>query len=179
MPVLLIGLIILIGIVIRDIVKKRRVNRLLFYSFIFYVSAVGELTLGAILFPPAEESSIEVQLEPFYFVKEWSTYTNYDSWSFYNNAKLTFYNFLLLMPGGFYLAFLFNVKRWKGALLLLGASLTIETLQLILSYSGLILTRGFNTDDLIMNTAGGLIVFLIFKALDRRKMKSNKRHRNK
>lgn len=172
MPVMLIGIIIFISIVIRDMVKKRRfVKRLLYYCFILYVSVVAQLTLGAILFPPAEDPFIQVQLEPFYFVKEWSTYTNYESWSFYNNARLTFYNFLLLMPGGFFLAFLFKVKRWKGAFLLFGASLTIETLQLILSYSGLIRTRGFNTDDLIMNTAGGLIVFLIFKAIRGRKIK--------
>lgn len=44
-------------------------------------------------------------------------------------------------------------------------SLTIEIYQLILGYSGLIRGREFGVDDLILNTLGGAIGYLLLELL--------------
>nr|WP_313432355.1 VanZ family protein [Siminovitchia terrae] len=42
-------------------------------------------------------------------------------------------------------------------------SCVIESYQLLFSYFGLIWTRGCNVDDIIVNTAGGMMSFLLWK----------------
>jgi len=172
-PVILIGASIFILLAIVDLVKNKNKstwNRGLLFSFIFYCVIVSQLTLGTLYIPPIANAPIRIQLEPFYFIQEWRTYTDFESWAFFNNARLTFFNFMMFMPFGFFLVYLFRIKKaWKALLILFASSLLIETLQLIFSYLGLVWMRGFNTDDLIMNSLGGFLVFLFFKIFGKRR----------
>ena len=177
-PVILVGIVIFIGVSIKDVFFKNKKNNwkiVLTSLFVLYCSIVGHLTLGYIYIPPFENLSMRIQLEPFYFIQEWKTFEDYYSWAFFNNARLTFFNFLMLMPLGFFLVYLFEIKRTgKAFLLIFGMSLLIEITQLVLSYFGLVWMRGFNTDDLIMNSLGGILIFITCKRMKWRKIKREK-----
>ncbi|KIL52937.1 VanZ family protein [Jeotgalibacillus campisalis] len=173
-PAILIGALIFIVLIWRDgkVKRKKGFNRVLFYSFIGYCAVLSQLTIGWIHIPPIHEAPVRMQLEPFYFIQEWSTYERFDGYPFFNNARLTFFNFLMLMPLGFYLSALFHIRHaWKAFLLILGTSLLIESLQLFLSFTGVIWMRVFNVDDLIMNTSGGFIVYLVLSSIKKWKAK--------
>jgi glycopeptide antibiotics resistance protein len=72
-------------------------------------------------------------------------------------------NLLLFIPFGLYLGLLApSWQWWKGAGVMVGASLAFETAQLLLS------TGSFDTTDVIMNTAGGLIGLGLIALLRRR-----------
>jgi len=178
LPVILIGACIFILMAIVDLLKNKNKstwNRGLFFSFILYCVIVSQLTLGTLYIPPIDNAPIRVQLEPFYFIQEWRTYTDFESWAFFNNARLTFFNFMMFMPFGFFLVYLFRVKKaWKAFFTLFASSLLIETLQLIFSYLGLVWMRGFNTDDLIMNTLGGFFIFIFFRIVANRRERKEK-----
>jgi len=78
--------------------------------------------------------------------------------------RISFYNFIMLMPLGIYLAVLFNVKTLKkAALIVFFVSLTIEIYQLAFSYLGLVYPRSFNVDDIILNSLGGVAGYYISK----------------
>lgn len=66
-------------------------------------------------------------------------------------------NLLIFAPVGFLSAFLFKEPRWYKSLLAgFVLSLTIEIVQLFLHF------RSFDVDDLLLNTTGTIIGFLIF-----------------
>ncbi|MEK3890172.1 VanZ family protein [Bacillus sp. FSL K6-3431] len=168
----IIGIIFITGIVLLVIVdfvkhKTRHIlKRAFFYSFIIYILNVARLTLGHIHLPPfTDMAGIQIQFTPFYFVADFvSIYRqNGLDWFFWNSVKLTFYNLIMLLPLGIYLSLLFNIKTVKkAALIIFLTSLTIEISQLILSYFGIISIRTFNVDDLILNTLGGCIGFVLW-----------------
>lgn len=90
---------------------------------------------------------------------------------FWNAAKLSFYNMIMLAPLGVYLPMLFKVSSVRKATrIIFLVSLTIETFQLIGGYIGLLARRTFNVDDLLLNTLGGVIGFMLFEFV---KKKSN------
>jgi len=87
-------------------------------------------------------------------------------WFFFNTLKLYFFNLIILFPLGVYLALLFNIKSLrKATLIVFLVSLTIETYQIIFGYFGLVWGRSFNIDDLILNTLGGAIGFLVMLSI--------------
>jgi glycopeptide antibiotics resistance protein len=145
--------------------------------------AVAHVTIGSLHIPPDSLGYVRVQLIPFYFVKDFMTVQQMGNWFLLNALKLSFYNVLLLMPLGFYLGFLFEVKRKASAILLVFlTSLLIETVQWILSAAGVIWSRTFNVDDLLLNTIGGLIGYVVFKIVQKvssrkkvRKISNNER----
>lgn len=70
-------------------------------------------------------------------------------------------NIIMFMPVGFFAGLLSDKPRWwKGTLLTAGVSLCIEIFQLFVS-------RGTDVDDLILNTLGGLLGHLAFRAFHR------------
>ncbi|MBS4209263.1 VanZ family protein [Bacillus sp. FJAT-50079] len=168
----MIEFIILIGIItllVLDFIrhrKKQPLRRIIFYSFLFYGLYVLKLTTGFFIFPPIQEARlIRIQPIPFYFIADWVQMYQHQgfNWFFWNSVKLTFYNLIMLAPLGIYLSLLFRVKNWKKATLIVFlTSLTIETMQLILSHFGLISARTFNVDDLLLNTLGGLVGFIVW-----------------
>lgn len=168
--------------IVIDFIRKGKVNllnRFLFYSFILYLLFVIQLTTGGIVVPPHRMMEPGMQLIPFYFIGD--LYTMYQvhglDWFFMNSLKLTSYNLLLLIPLGVYLSLLFKMKNLKHALLVIFfSSLAIETGQLVFSYLGIIQGRIFNVDDLILNSTGGFIGYLLITALKRRKSKGEWRN---
>lgn len=174
--ILFIGLLFLAGYIIYDVLKNKKRNffhRIIKYSCLFYITVVLQLTLGSILIPPQPQDVLRIQLVPFYFIQEWMTFETIYSWHLFNTVRLTFFNFIMLLPLGVYAALLFSIKSLaKATLIVFLSSLFIETSQLVLSSAGLIWMRGFNVDDLIMNTLGGVIGFLlagVFKNFIRKK----------
>lgn len=162
---------------------KNIISRVIFYSFIFYLLNVVQVTTGGIIFPPQNDSApVLMQLIPFYFIGDWiNIYRNNGfDWFFWNSVKLSFYNLIMLAPFGVYLLLLFKSKRIsKSILTVFLVSLTIESSQLILGYLGFVRSREFDIDDLILNTLGGTIGYL-FIALSSRFIQSlQNRHNGK
>lgn len=84
-------------------------------------------------------------------------------WFFWNAAKLSFYNFIMLVPLGIYLS-IFHVKGVKkAAFIIFSISFGIEIFQLVFGYFGMISSlRELNVDDIILNTAGGIVGYCVF-----------------
>lgn len=172
--VVVLGTLVLLLYIIGDFIKnktKNLIRRIIFYSFVFYLLNVVQLTTGGIVIPPQEDFLPTTQLTPFYFVGD--LFHLYQAkgldWFFWNAFKLTFFNFIMLMPLGIYLSLLYKVKRASKALLIIFlVSLTIETIQFAFPYLGLVRGRGFNVDDLIINTLGGVIGFILFESIRKR-----------
>lgn len=162
------GTVILLLYIIFDFIRnqtKKLVRRIFFYSFIFYLLIVVNLTIGSIVSQPFNGTDLTIQLVPFYFMKElFNMYqVNGVSWFFWNSVKLTLFNFIMLMPLGLYLSGLFKIKsQLKALLVIFLVSLSIEIIQHTFTYLGLITPRSFDLDDLIMNTLGGYVAFLLY-----------------
>jgi glycopeptide antibiotics resistance protein len=173
--VILFGVIGLAIYIIVDIIQNRLRNILrrgIMYSFIFYLIVVGHLTIGDIQFPP-HIGPVIIQLIPFKFITDWFLVGQAGDWFFWNSVKLSFFNLIMLFPLGVYLGLLFNINKLTRSIkYVFLVSLSIETLQLILTSIGFLFRRGFNVDDLILNTLGGVIGFIIIKLV----MKTVKTH---
>lgn len=150
----LIGLLMYAGFDFRRHAFNELGKRSIMYSFLVYSIVVVHLTIGFLYFPP-QAGSIEIQLRPFHFINDWMIAGQQGHWFFWNSVKLTVYNFLLFLPLGVYLVFLFKTRFTTGLLLLFLTSFMIETLQFVFSYVGLLFRRTFNVDDLLLNTLGG------------------------
>jgi glycopeptide antibiotics resistance protein len=151
-----------------DVLKNRKktsfFRKIVFASFLVYVSAVFRLTIGGIQFQDREFAYIDIQLIPFYFAGDLLQMYQRSGldWFFWNSVRLTLYNVLLLFPLGVYMSFLWRDASFqKAAVFSLLASFLIESLQLILSAFGIIMVRTFDVDDLILNTAGSVIGFCL------------------
>jgi glycopeptide antibiotics resistance protein len=184
--VVTIGSFFLILYVLNDFIRNKTNNvirRAIFYSFIFYLLIVVQVTTGGIIFPPQYDPALVLmQLIPFYFIGDLiNIYRNNGfDWFFWNSVKLSFYNIIMLTPLGVYLPLLFKLKLIsKSILAVFLVSLIIESSQLILGYLGFIRGREFDIDDLILNTLGGAIGYL-FIALSSRFIQSlQNRHNEK
>lgn len=149
-------------------VFKKYIKILIFVSFLVYLLNVLQRVIGHIQFPPMTESywswERNIQLVPFYFIADLITHyksSGFD-WFFWNAAKLSFYNVLLLLPMGVYLS-IYKVNSIKrAAAIIFAISIGIELLQVLLSYCG-IAFRTFNVDDLILNTVGGVLGYVVFE----------------
>lgn len=164
------AIILLLYIIIDFSLNKTRnlLKRMIFYSFAFYMLVVFDLTIGGIVIPPLKDNMLITQLVPLFFIKDLFSLYKFSGidWFFWNSLKLTFFNFIMLMPLGIYLSVLFKVKeRVKSILIIFLVSLGIETLQYSLTYWGLIMERGFNVDDIIVNTLGGFIAFVLCESI--------------
>src|SRR5690625_5976595 len=141
---------------------------MIFYSFAFYILVVFDLTIGGIVIPPLKDNMLITQLVSLFFIKDLFSLYKFSGldWFFWNSLKLTFFNFIMLMPLGIYLSILFKVKeRGRSLLIILFISLGIETLQYSFTYLGMIMERGFNVDDIIVNTLGGFIAFVLCESI--------------
>jgi len=144
---------------------------ILVYSFIFYMMTSYFMTILPL--PPidsVQEGGTHMLLVPFHAFMLWwndcgfqlndpSTYLS--SFMNYNFFQMAF-NVLLLLPFGVYLRYYFERKWYQVLLMSLAYSLFFELTQL----SGLYGIypypyRWFEVDDLICNTLGGMIGFLI------------------
>ncbi|WP_407271168.1 VanZ family protein [Radiobacillus sp. PE A8.2] len=113
---------------------------------------VVQLTTGGIIIPPQRDFSPSMQVVPFYFVEDlFSMYrTNGLDWFFWNSLRLTFFNFIMLMPLGIYLS-LFKLKgRFKAFLVVFLVSLSIEIMQLTFAHMGLVRGRGLSINPITL-----------------------------
>lgn len=164
-----VGICLLIVYMIIDCIRNRRaelLRRMMFYSFVVYMLYVLRYTTGGFLYPP-RSGTIIIQLRPLQFISDWVCEYQRGglSWSFWNSVKLTLYNVIMLLPLGVYLRVLYNVKEIKkAAVIVLLGSVSIETCQLVFTYSGLVFPRTFNIDDIMLNTLGGVAGYYISAA---------------
>lgn len=79
-----IGTLFLFLYILIDFTRNRTTNilrRMIFYSFIFYLLNIAQLTTGGIILstqPPIEADFNRTQLIPFYFI--WDLFKNYKLW---------------------------------------------------------------------------------------------------
>lgn len=169
--VLPIGLLGLILYIIIDFISQRGqhiIKRLIFYSFLFYLLNVMQVTTGYLYFPPIDRY-VSIQPIPFFFAYDLVQYYQRGGldWWFWNAFMHSFHNFIMLLPLGIYLPLLFNVRKIKKvALILFYTTLTIECYQLLFSYIG-IAYRTFNVDDILLNTIGGLLGFALYISIEK------------
>ncbi|WP_179298846.1 VanZ family protein [Evansella halocellulosilytica] len=177
------GTIMLFIYIIFDFVKHQNrylLNRTILYSFLFYIIWIVHYTIGGIHIPPLHQTvdtSGSIQLIPFSFLAEWISHYEVrgSDWQFWNSIKLSFYNFIMFAPFGIYLASFFQIQSMrKACLILFFSSLTIETYQLIFTFTGLTITRTFNVDDLLLNTLGGMLSFYVMSLLMKKYKRKNK-----
>lgn len=167
-----VGTLFLIIYILYDFMRhgtQKLLRRVMIYSFIFYALNVLQLTTGGVNIPP-ENNNLDwntyFQLTPFYFLLD--LFVHYQvrglDWFFWNSVKLSLYNLIMLFPLGVYLPVLFGIKSLRRVTLYATMiSLTIEVYQVILSYTGLTFYRTFNVDDILLNTLGAVIGFLVYQ----------------
>ncbi|MEU9734833.1 VanZ family protein [Streptomyces sp. NPDC048002] len=148
-----------------------------FYSFVFYLLAA---LLQTVMPLPARTSAFcstsryaqSPQLEPFDFYTRVASASGGD-WSVSTLAGLavtwtTVLNAVLLLPLGVYLRYYLRLRLLPATALAFATSLFFETTQ----YTGLWFVyacpyRQFNVDDLILNTAGAVLGWLVAGPLTR------------
>lgn len=167
------GTMALILYILFDFLRNKSKNllpRIVFYSFVFYMCVVLQLITGGISIPPSDRLlGARFQVIPFEFVADLvGKLDDYGlGYRFLTALKLYFFNFIMLMPFGVYLAIYFRVKAFKkSVLIILALTLGIEILQAILSESRLLMSsRTTSIDDVILNTAGATIAYVLSKKI--------------
>ena len=142
------------------------------YSFILYLLTAYLMVILPL--PPIEEvakyTNTGMQLEPFRFISDIKVTTtlnlnDIDSiLNFLNRSTVytVLFNLLMTIPFGIYLRYFFKKKWWQTIILTLLLSLFFEITQLTGLY-GIYPKpyRIFDVDDLIVNTMGGIVGFII------------------
>lgn len=143
-------------------------NQIIYLFVYVYILNVISLTL----FPmPIQKELIETMQDNYYikysfipFKDIWSTLSS-GSTSLKWKVYLLGGNLALFMPFGIFLALLKrNISVVKMAIYVFFASLSIEMTQLFISSILGFNYRSFSVDDLILNTLGGLLGYLIYIA---------------
>ncbi|WP_339216673.1 VanZ family protein [Ornithinibacillus sp. FSL M8-0202] len=166
-PILLITFVILYGLVstIYLLRKKTSIIQLLinlsFYIYLF-------LLINKSLFPiPISEEYIQMLIEQE--TESQNKFIPLDIKNMIDSYTLSgiFDNLLLLTPFGFYAPLVFKrINNLKSTLLLVFiTSISIETSKLLISSLISFTYKGFVIDNIILNTIGGLIGFLILALL--------------
>jgi glycopeptide antibiotics resistance protein/uncharacterized RDD family membrane protein YckC len=146
-------------------------STLVFYAFVFYLLAAFMQTVIPLPADPDGYCSVASyastpQLRPFYFVEvidqrgggQWAVGALLHNPAFWSTAL----NVVLLAPLGFYLRYATRISFLPAALIGLGTSLLFELTQ----FTGLWFIypcayRLFSVDDLILNTLGAMLGWLI------------------
>ncbi|HAX73021.1 MAG TPA: VanZ family protein [Firmicutes bacterium] len=171
LPIILITC--LYAYVVYKLVKPKSLLRFFIsVSFIFYLLNVFRLALMPM--PINEEYIALLKLEVSCGLVE-SRRHNFTFFDYMKWGNLFHYttigNFFMLAPLGFYLPYLYRKQKWNIVRIFnygFGISLSIECIQLLYSYITGYIYRGFNVDDLMLNTLGMLvfyIVYVIFKLI--------------
>lgn len=157
--VLIIEIVLLAICVVIMIIKKVRLSKLLLHlSFGLYLAVIIAVCFFPIYFSDTAED-VANNFIPFKSIADSlrdsvGTHTPYGFVS-------VFGNFVMLMPLGIFLHF--YVKNFKGRLLgIFLFSVAIEAIQFII---GLIIGynyRSMDIDDVLLNTLGGIIFYVIF-----------------
>ena len=152
----------------------RPTHALVFYTFLFY----GLCAISLVILPLPELTddfcqryslSGQLQTIPFNFIGDIITKNNLSFRHFNLISILTsfsflqaFFNFLLLMPLGFFLRYYCRFKFLPMTIIAIATTVTFETTQITGIY-GLYPCpyRVFDVDDLILNASGAIVGYLI------------------
>jgi glycopeptide antibiotics resistance protein len=176
-------LIVLIVMLPVAVVSYRRRGRaggwttLAFYAFLFYLLAAALQTVIPLPSDPAgycadHNYASTPQLRPFYFVQVLQERAQGD-WSLgslihYGSVWSTALNVALLVPLGFFLRYLAGMRFLAATALAIGVSLLFELTQLTgLWFAYPCAYRLFSVDDLMLNTAGAVLGWLVAGPLGR------------
>lgn len=145
---------------------------LIVYSFILYLTSIYFLVILPLpsIESVAKLTTPETQLVPFQFVLDFIHHVSFqisDPSTYLNVIKApefyqVVYNIIMTVPFGIYLRYYFKCGWLKTILLTFGLSLFFEFTQLTGLYG--IYPRSyrlFDVDDLMLNTLGGMVGFLI------------------
>ena len=170
-------LVVLIVMLPVAVVSYRRRGRaggwttLAFYGFLFYLLAAALQTVVPLPSDPAgycaaQNYASTPQLRPFYFVQvlqerargDWSP----TSMLHYGAVWSTALNIALLVPLGFFLRYLAGLRFLAATAVAVGVSLLFELTQLTgLWFVYPCAYRLFSVDDLMLNTAGAVLGWLL------------------
>jgi glycopeptide antibiotics resistance protein len=170
-------LVVLIVMLPVAVVSYRRRGRaggwttLVFYCFLFYLLAAALQTVVPLPSDPAgycaaQNYASTPQLRPFYFVQVLQERAQGD-WSLasvlhYGAVWSTALNIALLLPLGFFLRYLAGLRFLAATSLAAGVSLLFELTQLTgLWFVYPCAYRLFSVDDLMLNTAGAVVGWLL------------------
>ncbi len=150
---------------------------LVFYCFLFYLLAAGMQTIIPLPGDPAgycatQSYASSPQLKPFYFVQVLQERARGD-WSLgsvvhYGAVWSTALNVALLAPLGFFLRYLVGLRFLASTAIAFGVSLLFELTQLTgLWFLYPCAYRLFSVDDLMLNTTGAVLGWLVAGPLGR------------
>ncbi|MEG0593099.1 MAG: VanZ family protein [Coprobacillus sp.] len=136
------------------ILRRYKINLFFYICLILYVGIVLSVTLLPVhSYTPLtfQELMLHVNIIPFF--------QNYEIMDGMEISQCI-QNAIMFMPLGILIPLTFKrvIKMRKFILLCFGLSLTIETLQLLLTYQGIVM-RVFDINDLIFNTMGGTFTY--------------------
>lgn len=148
------------------------IKSIVFFSFILYIITAYFMVILPL---PKIEDVLKyngniMQLHPFRFIHDITVTTNFkindlnSLLKFFNKSTVytVIFNFILTLPFGIYLRYLFDRKWYQSIILSFLLSLFFEVTQLTGLYG--IYPRPyrlFDVDDLIINTLGGFFGFII------------------
>ncbi|MEH7178293.1 VanZ family protein [Neobacillus vireti] len=146
---------VVVLVVKKQISIKNELIKVLFY---FSVTFIYSLTLFP--FPFYDYPNMEsggINLTPFESIYNLLTHSN-----FMYTLRNIVGNILLFMPLGFSIPLRFKVNKfWKVIIFGFFTSCLVEVIQLLTSI------RSFDVDDLILNTLGAIIGFVLFRLFDK------------
>lgn len=140
---------------------------IIFYTFIFYICGVIAFTFLPIFDLIREEIDFSINLIPFRILIDFFKYREINIISIILLLQNILGNVLMFMPLGLF-ACMLNPKLAKPKyILLIGASssLLIEILQFVAMQLRIVGYRASDIDDIILNTAGCMLGYLLFIAL--------------
>ncbi|ONI41449.1 hypothetical protein AN640_07970 [Candidatus Epulonipiscium fishelsonii] len=145
---------------------------LVIYSFVLYLLNIYCLII--LPFPSSAQArnlhGVKMQLIPFMFIKDFLTETDFDLFNpqtYISTIKssavyVVAFNLIMFMPLGIYLRYYFKFSLLKTFFISLGISLFFEITQLTGLYG---IYNGsyrlFDVDDLIVNSTGGALGYII------------------
>lgn len=142
--------------------KRDILNRVILYSFLFYVLCLIQITFGGFIFSPrnpSDEMSSYVSSGDWFGIFD-TMYFKIYVWS----VSVLFYNVLLLIPFGIYLKILFHIKSYNQAVSIVVLCCGgIGIVHILFSKLELVIgsTNIFILISLITSIIGGIIGLII------------------
>ena len=160
-PFLLVGILIVVIMSLYTLLKKRAVNKVLFYSiFVIYFL----ILISCVWFPMYIQAGLRqlyglVQPIPFYTIMK-----SLSSGDIFNIGREICANILMTVPYGIMVPFLFKQKkRWKYVLNMFGLPLAIELSQFLWCIALDSHYRMADIDDVLLNAFGIFIGYVIYR----------------
>lgn len=169
--ILIPSIIIYIILILYGLNKKISKEKLFIGSIIYFISiSIIMLTIFPITIDKRIiQSDIELGYEPINNLIPFKTIYNEITSNGYSHIKSSIYqlggNFIMLFPLGYLIPIMFNKKiNFKSIILIIfSITLSIESTQFIIGKFINYNYRSFDIDDIILNTLGGILGYLILK----------------